>query len=93
MSVKFQNFDYCFLKKKKFIFCPSDKGRSVGQIIKKAIENNINFPEFYYHLNEGGHVAALHAHRQNKFFCKVDLSNFLFARSQSHCFFNAASGN
>jgi hypothetical protein len=34
---------------------------------------------FIFHLGkDGGHVTALHAHRSNKYFAKVDLSRFFY---------------
>jgi Reverse transcriptase (RNA-dependent DNA polymerase) len=40
-------------------------------------------PKYFYHLLPGGHVAALHQHRRNAWFGKIDLSSF-FNRIARH---------
>ncbi|WP_334063329.1 reverse transcriptase domain-containing protein [Limimaricola cinnabarinus] len=67
----------------KRVFEPSDLGRRIGYDLKQQIEDVVNFPDFYYHLRKGGHVAALHSHRPRRFFCKVDLENFFYSISKS----------
>lgn len=66
------------------IFVPTKQARAVGYELKKLVEK-IFLPEpFVYHLGgEGGHVAALHRHRSNKYFAKVDLSRFFYTVSRN----------
>ena len=79
MPVKFENYTHSFLLNGKHVFAPSDLGRRIGQDIKERVEQAYDFPEFYYHLRKGGHVAGLHAHRDNAHFCKIDLENFFYS--------------
>lgn len=79
MPVKFENFSHSFQIKGKPVFAPSDLGRRVGEDVKARVEQSHTFPEFYYHLREGGHVAALHAHRGNRFFAYVDIERFFYS--------------
>lgn len=79
MTVKFKNFDYCYQRAGKPIFAPSDIGRRIGADIKHQVEAAHNFPAYYYHVHRGGHISALHSHRRNRYFCKIDLQNFFYS--------------
>lgn len=79
MPVKFQNFDHSYKLNGKPVFSPTDLGRQVGNDVKSQVEAVFSFPNYYYHLKKGGHIAALHLHRRSKFFCKVDISNFFYS--------------
>lgn len=79
MTVAYTNFDYFYRGPKgKPVFVPSDKGRELGNELKQLIEARVEFDNIYSHYRAGGHVAALHEHRQNKFFAKLDLKNFFY---------------
>jgi Reverse transcriptase (RNA-dependent DNA polymerase) len=78
MPVRFENFAYSFDRKGKPVFAPSIQGRRVGNDLKRKIEKAVSFPAYYYHLQPGGHVAALHAHRPNRFFSKMDIERFFY---------------
>src|SRR6056297_3097158 len=84
MPVSFENYSHSFLLNGKHVFAPSDKGRRVGDDVKQRVEDAHTFEDFYYHLRDGGHVAAIHSHRPNTHFCKIDLENFFYsvARNQ-----------
>lgn len=79
MPVKFQNYAYSFQLNAKPVFVPSYLGERIGQDIKRRVERLYLFAPHFYHLRRGGHVAALHSHRKNKYFCKVDLKNFFYS--------------
>ena len=79
MPVRFENFEYSFFRKGKPVFAPSERGRRIGSDIKKKIEHVVEFPSFYYHLRRGGHVAALHEHRSNVFFARLDVERFFYS--------------
>jgi hypothetical protein len=83
MSVRFQNFDYSYEKNGKWIFVPSALGREIGNDLKQRVEQSITFEDFYYHLQPGGHVGALHQHRNNQYFARLDISNFFYNISRS----------
>jgi hypothetical protein len=80
MTVKFGNCAYRFYNERgKPIFVPSDEGRRVGSDLKGKIEKLVTFDTYFYHLRDGGHVAALHAHRCKKYFARVDIKNFFYS--------------
>jgi hypothetical protein len=39
----------------------------------------VDFPDYLYHYKKGGHVAALHAHMENRLFFKIDIQNFYYS--------------
>jgi len=79
MPVRFENYSHSFLLNGKHVFAPSELGRRIGKDIKQRVEDAFSFKDFYYHMKEGGHVEALHLHRPNKYFCKVDIENFFYS--------------
>lgn len=83
MSVRFQNYSHSFTLNKKQVFVPSELGRRIGEDVKGKVEDTILFEHYYYHLKRGGHVAALHSHRVNQFFCKIYIENFFYSISRN----------
>ncbi|MBI1869274.1 MAG: hypothetical protein HYS06_13440 [Methylocystis sp.] len=80
MPVKFENFAYWFRNKRgKPVFVPNEKGYEVGYRLKALVEQAVRFEPFYFHLQTGGHVAALHEHRENRYFARADLKNFFYS--------------
>lgn len=79
MPVRFENYSHSFKLNDKPVFAPSKLGRRIGLDIKDRVERGYAFKDFYYHLREGGHVAGLHSHRPNQFFCKLDIENFFYS--------------
>jgi hypothetical protein len=51
--------------------------------LKGLVEHATTFEPFYFHLRNGGHVAALHEHRKNRHFARVDLKNFFYSISRN----------
>lgn len=78
MPVRFENYSYSFLLSGKHVFSQSELGRRIGEDVKQRAENAYTLDDFYYHLRRGGHVAALHSHRTNTHFCKIDIENFFY---------------
>lgn len=80
------NYHNKFKARGKFIYEPTHGCIRRGEQIVRFIEDNITFPEYFYHFASGGHVAALHAHIPNKLFFKIDLQNFFYsiARNRIH---------
>lgn len=84
MPVKFENFSYSFQNERnKPVFVPNEKGYEVGYCLKGLVEQATTFEPFYFHLRNGGHVAALHEHRKNRHFARVDLKNFFYSISRN----------
>lgn len=79
MPVQFENFTHSFLRNGKPIFVPNERGRSIGYDVKSWVEIKVAFDHFYHHLREGGHVAALHYHRENRFFARIDIERFFYS--------------
>lgn len=78
MAIHFSTYDYKYLKKEKWYYAPSNKGREIGKDLKEKVESVHDFDEFFYHLNEGGHIAAMHAHRDHRYFCRIDIERFFY---------------
>ena len=84
MPVAHRNFEYSYLSPKgKPIFVPSSEGRDWGHRIKDLIEGLHTFEAYYFHLRRGSHVAALHEHRENSWFARIDLQNFFHTVTRS----------
>lgn len=80
MSIQFENYDYRRDRDGRPIFVPSALGERIGKDIKAQVENTYAFDDFIYHLRKnGGHVAALHAHRPHQFFARVDIRRFFYS--------------
>ena len=41
------------------------------------------FDPFFYHFRPGGHVAALHVHREHHYFARIDIEQFFYSVSRS----------
>lgn len=79
-----QKWTHCYqLKPGRWVFVPTDEARLTGRRIKSAVETRWKPPRFYFHLREGGHVAAVHSHTPNKFFLRADIDDFFGRVSRS----------
>jgi hypothetical protein len=63
----------------KPVFVPTENGRKVGRELKRKLDRCFKPDFFFYHLRDGGHVAALHIHRKNRYFARVDIENFFYS--------------
>ncbi len=61
---------------------PTGIGRRIGQEVKAAVEAAHDFDANYFHLKRGGHVAALHHHRDSEWFARIDISRFFYSVSR-----------
>lgn len=82
MPVAIHNFDYTYQRKGKPVFVPSTRGRRTGMRVKEAVEANFTFDPIYFHMGAGGHVAALHHHRDSEFFARIDIARFFYSISR-----------
>lgn len=79
MAIEFKNFEYSFLNsKKKPVFVPNQRCRVLSDRVVELVKERVSFEPYYYHFAKGGHVAALHLHRENRFFARIDLKNFFY---------------
>jgi hypothetical protein len=58
---------------------PNDKCRKIGNALNDYISEHILFPSYYFNFRSGGHVSALHHHRENQFFARLDIENFFYS--------------
>lgn len=74
------------LKADTWVYVPSEAGRARGHEIKTALESRWKPPGNYYHLRDGGHVAAVHRHRDAPNVASLDLRRFFdqVTRSKVH---------
>lgn len=59
-----------------WVFVPEDNVLASGKKIKEEIESAWNPPEYYFHLRNGGHVAALNSHLNSTVFIRADIHQF-----------------
>jgi len=78
MPVKFETYRYSYLRKGKPVFVPSERGEAIGRDLKAKVEAATEFEDIYFHLRQGGHVSALHAHRDHRFFARIDIKLFFY---------------
>lgn len=64
------------LKPGRWVFAPTEDARKRGQAIRAAVESRWKPPQFYFHLRDGGHVAALKSHAENRFYFRADIDDF-----------------
>lgn len=72
-----QKWDHKFERKsERWVFVPTEYYKTRGLEIHKKILKNWTAPSYYYHLNAGGHVAAMHAHKKHKYYLALDIEDF-----------------
>jgi len=64
------------IKPGTLVYVPTHYGRSRGYEIKSTVEARWKAPSYYYHLQEGGHVAAARLHSGAPWVASVDLQRF-----------------
>lgn len=79
MPFQFENFRYSYWSNGKPIFVPNDFSVELGNSLKSLVTERYAFDEFIYHFKDGSHVVALHQHRNNSLFCRVDISRFFYS--------------
>lgn len=82
MPVAIHNFDFSYQRKGKPVFVPTSTGRRIGREIKAKVKAAYEFGPTFFHLAQGGHVAAMHHHRDNAFFCRIDIERFFYSVSR-----------
>jgi Reverse transcriptase (RNA-dependent DNA polymerase) len=71
------------LKPGVWVFVPTEETREEGQAIKSLIRARWEPPSCYFHLQPGGHVAALKSHLQSTIFIHLDIKNFFGSINRS----------
>lgn len=73
-----ENYKHKYVQSGKFVFVPNERCVRKGRRIIRHFRS-IHFPPYFYHYQPGGHIAALHAHLENRFFFKIDIQSFYYA--------------
>lgn len=60
----------------RWVFEPTDEYRAIGEDIRKKVAKVWRPPSYYFHLRNGGHVAALRRHAQKTYFARFDVEDF-----------------
>lgn len=79
MPHTFENFRHSYWKNGKPIYAPNDYSIGLGNKLKRNIAKAYKFDNFIYHFKDGSHVVALHRHRKNIFFCRLDIERFFYS--------------
>jgi hypothetical protein len=67
----------------RWVFEPSPEARAEGLEVKELVESRWKAPNYYFHLRQGGHIAALRRHHQSHCFVKVDIADFFGSVTRS----------
>ncbi|MGK6519300.1 reverse transcriptase domain-containing protein [Enterobacter hormaechei] len=71
------------LKKDRWVYVPTREIAKLGKKIHQYLRFKWNAPLYFYHLRDGGHVAAAKMHSKSDFFALVDIKNFFNCTTQS----------
>jgi hypothetical protein len=71
------------IKPNSWVFVPNKENIQYGNSLKLSIEKHWSAPNFYYHLNNGGHVKALKSHTEHYFFIHLDIKDFFGSINRS----------
>ena len=74
-----ENYKFRYRARGKWIYVPNERCVRKGNRLLDFFSKRVDFPPYYYHYTSGGHVAALHAHLQNRLFFKIDIQNFYYS--------------
>lgn len=67
----------------RWVFEPTPESKAAGLQIKRRIETKWTPPAFYYHLRNGGHVAAVKGHLGSRYFFRADIEDFFSSVNRS----------
>jgi hypothetical protein len=76
MSAREKWISKFLLKGKTWVFVPNGESIAIGVALKEEIESQWKIPHNYFHLKDGGHIAALQHHTKNNCFLRLDIDNF-----------------
>lgn len=72
-----KRWDHRFeVKPGRWVFVPTPMAKAAGEKIRSSVAKAWSRPTFYFHLRQGGHVAALQRHVGNQYFFRCDLDDF-----------------
>lgn len=71
------------LKQGQWVYVPTSEMSRYGKRLHKFIVGKWKAPLYYYHMRDGGHVAAARMHLKNEYFALIDIRHFFESTSQS----------
>jgi hypothetical protein len=73
-----ENYAHKFIDSRgRLIFIPTIDARKFGERLhRRILKQHWTPPGYFYHFNDGGHVAAARAHLGSRFFVRLDLAKF-----------------
>lgn len=71
------------VKPNRWVYNPTNSCRSIGKGIQWKLRKRWTPPPYYYHLRDGGHVAAIEVHLENNFFATLDIKDFFGSISRT----------
>lgn len=71
------------VKPGRWVYIPDEEELEFGQDLIKQLSLRWRFPSYLYHLNLGGHVAAVRSHLRMNSFCCLDIENFFGSISKN----------
>src|SRR6185437_6704852 len=61
----------------RLIFVPTTDAQEFGEWLhRRILKQHWSPPGYFYHFNDGGHVAAARVHLLSRFFVRRDLAKF-----------------
>jgi hypothetical protein len=73
------NYEFKYRSRGKHFFVPNEKCERRGRRMLQFFGKRVQFPDYMHHFRKGGHVAALHAHLNNRLFFKIDIQNYHYS--------------
>lgn len=71
------------IKPGRWVYHPTEDAIMRGREIKARISKAWRPPSYFFHLRQGGHLAALRFHAGSEFFLRADIQNFFGCVSRS----------
>lgn len=67
----------------RWVFAPTSETKMLGLKIKAQIEEVWTAPDYFFHLQAGGHIGALKTHHGRSSFLRLDIEDFFGSVNRS----------
>lgn len=71
------------VKPGSWVYVPTKQVADYGRQVHDELLKRYSCPSYYFHLQSGGHLAALHHHINDHFFAHLDIKNFFGSISRT----------
>lgn len=71
------------VKPGSWVYVPTKQVAGYGRQVHDELLKRYSCPNYYFHLQSGGHLAALHHHINDHFFAHLDIKNFFGSISRT----------